>query len=437
MKPYYLIIFIIGICFCFFQSAEIVLAAECQVTVDVAHSYIGDLTIVLITPSSQTVTLHDRAGGSTDNIQTTYTLNDWDGNHHGYWTLLVTDHADQDEGTLISWSVAATLPGGASLTATAQDTPLVIPDNDLQGILSYIVAVAAVTSDGITAHFRQWLSDQGYAADDFARDDLTGGSFGGRQAATDVIYHHPVIFIHGNSDKAIGTIPGQTGWSASLDYFLSQGYQTAELYATTWGPANAALTAYQYHSKEYLLRIRAFIQAVYDYTGTDKVDIIAHSMGVTLARKAIKGGFGHDAAAGGDYDLGAPLSDMIDTFVGIAGANQGLVSCYLAGGSTPTCSNTNGFYPGYLVGGLGPYGVSDILVNINENCNYEGDFIFTIWTTVDQFVGYGGLVYGEYTSQIPGQHGEKVFYTVPYGHFNLKDLTADYQWNMVKHHQLN
>jgi len=48
------------------------------------------------------------------------------------------------------------------------------------------------------------------------------------------------------------------------------------------------------HSTEYLLYIRKFIEAVIDYTGAEKVDIIAHSMGVTLTRAVIKGG---------DYDI--------------------------------------------------------------------------------------------------------------------------------------
>ncbi|KAK6010714.1 hypothetical protein OSTOST_24233, partial [Ostertagia ostertagi] len=33
-----------------------------------------------------------------------------------------------------------------------------------------------------------------------------------------------------------------------------------------------------------------FIEAVIQYTGAKKVDVIAHSVGVVLARKALKGG---------------------------------------------------------------------------------------------------------------------------------------------------
>jgi triacylglycerol lipase len=44
--------------------------------------------------------------------------------------------------------------------------------------------------------------------------------------------------------------------------------------------------------------IRAFIQAVLAYTGAPKINIISHSMGVAIARKAIKGGSGIDHLLG-------------------------------------------------------------------------------------------------------------------------------------------
>jgi triacylglycerol esterase/lipase EstA (alpha/beta hydrolase family) len=97
----------------------------------------------------------------------------------------------------------------------------------------------------------------------------------------------PVIFIHGNSDSA-------AGWKDSLQHFSKQGYKPSELYAMTWGPSNPKLASEQHHSKKYLEEVRAFIEAVKQYTGAEKVDVIGHSMGVTLARKAIQGGDGFD-----------------------------------------------------------------------------------------------------------------------------------------------
>jgi hypothetical protein len=286
---------------------------------------------------------------------------------------------------------------------------------------------------GLTKDFTTWLSANGYASYGFQRSDLIGGSYGGKASATDTVVHEPVIFIHGNSDKAIGT-GGlyQSGWTSSLNYFLSKGYKTSELYATTWGPANSLLASSQYHSKAYLTETRAFIQAVLAYTGAAKVNIVSHSMGVTLARKAILGGSASDALAGGSYNLGTPLTSFIDTFVGCAGANWGLVACYSTGGTTPTCAVTNGLYPGYM---YGPYGLSSILSSINSKSHYEGSHVYSIWSTADEIIMYGDMVWGQYTSEIPGQNGEVV--SAINGHDQCKDLTPYNQWRMITAHATN
>ena len=292
----------------------------------------------------------------------------------------------------------------------------------------------AASTSGFTSHFRTWLSANGYDSYNLVRTDLAGGSYGGKASSTDTVVNQPVIFIHGNSDKAIGTgTAGQSGWSASVDYFLSNGYKTSELYATTWGPADATLSAYQYHSKTYVMKVRKLIEAVMAYTGAAKVDIVAHSMGVTLARKAILGGYATDSLEGGQYYIGAPLTASVDTFVGIAGANRGLVSCYQTGGTTPTCAATNGLYPGYW-NGFGVSGRSAYLDDLMATSKFEGSYRYSIWSTVDEIIGYGNVVYYDYTSRLPGQTGEKVYSAAPYGHFGSKDQTAAVQLSMVKNH---
>ncbi|HET7434182.1 MAG TPA: lipase [Thermoanaerobaculia bacterium] len=308
-------------------------------------------------------------------------------------------------------------------------------------LLVCLSAQAQLESDpafGLSTDFRNWLTTNGYGSYDFVRADVPGGSYGGRAFAGQAVVNQPVIFIHGNSDSAIGTgSSAATGWRASIEYFKSQGYTSAELYATTWGPANSLLASQQYHSKDNLTRLRAFVQAVKAYTGATKVDIITHSMGVTLGRKIIKGGSGNDSLAGGAYTLGSALTSSVDTFVGIAGANRGLVACYNSGPTTPTCGSTNGFYPGYLVGGFGPYGVSSYLVDLASASHYEGTYVYSIWSSADEVVGYGTIVYYESTCRIPGQNGEKTFSAYPYGHIGSKDQTPYYQLRMVKYHATN
>ena len=265
-----------------------------------------------------------------------------------------------------------------------------------------IAGGSRLSRGGLTADFRGWLNSNDYGAWVFPRDDIEGGSYGGRSVADEPIRRRPVVFVHGNSDRAVGsTEEGPIGWTTVIRRFRTAGYSDAELYATTWGPANPSLAAKQTHSVDYVRRIRNFIEAVVDYTGAKQVDILAHSMGVTLARRAILGG------EMDGFALGAPLTHRIDTFIGISGANLGLAVCFMAE-SKPTCSDEDGFFPGYPTF-FGVVGESDFLSEVNARPGYEGRHVYSIWSRVDQLVGFGGLVYGRYTSRIPGQDGEMVY----------------------------
>lgn len=286
---------------------------------------------------------------------------------------------------------------------------------------------ASTLSGGISTDFRQWLSTSSFSSFDFARDDLSGGSFGGRTTSGELLSRRPVVFVHGNSDRAIGG--GFNGWGNSTSYFLDQGYTSAELYATTWGPANQLLASAQYHSKIYLMRTRAFLEAVLAYTGAAQIDVISHSMGVTLSRKAILGGAANDLLDGGRYDLGTPLTASVHTFIGISGANSGLTSCWATGPSTPTCGATNGFYPGQLVWGS-VSGRSAFLDDLQAaQSGFEGARRFSMWSRAETVGGYGPLVYGQYTSRFPGQMDEVV--SGSEDHLGMKDETAGEQFNLV------
>ncbi|MFL0799800.1 MAG: hypothetical protein K6L80_05075 [Agarilytica sp.] len=289
-------------------------------------------------------------------------------------------------------------------------------------------------SRGITPHFHRWLNDNGYGAYDLDRSDLSGGSFGGKVSESDCALEQPVIFVHGNSDRCIGGLIN--GWEKSAEYFQSKGYRSSELYCTSYGTGSAVSAASYYHSQEFIMRIRKMVEAVKAYTGADKVDIIGHSMGVTLARKAIKGGWANDLLAGGVYYIGPSLTSSVDTFVGIAGGNRGLASCYFTGPSTPGCGASNGFYPGYMFWGM-VFGVSDFLEELNNSSRFEGRYRYSIWSTVDEVVGGACLVWGRNTCRIPGQTSEKKFYSFPYGHIGVRDQTGYYQYRMVHDHATN
>ncbi len=76
-----------------------------KVAVDIKHTYQGDLKVDLIAPDGTVYVLHNRAGGGTDNINTTYTVNASSEVANGTWQLRVNDNANQDTGFLDKWSL--------------------------------------------------------------------------------------------------------------------------------------------------------------------------------------------------------------------------------------------------------------------------------------------------------------------------------------------
>ncbi|MEU9105026.1 S8 family serine peptidase [Streptomyces xanthophaeus] len=79
--------------------------ASLQVGVNIAHTYIGDLKVDLVAPDGSVYTLHNRTGGSADNIATTYTVNASSEVANGTWKLRVNDNAGGDTGKIDSWSL--------------------------------------------------------------------------------------------------------------------------------------------------------------------------------------------------------------------------------------------------------------------------------------------------------------------------------------------
>ena len=74
--------------------------------VNIAHTCIGDLIVRLRHPDGTTAVLHERQGGSTDNIDTHYNLSNFNGRApNGTWTLSVQDAAAGDVGRLQVWSL--------------------------------------------------------------------------------------------------------------------------------------------------------------------------------------------------------------------------------------------------------------------------------------------------------------------------------------------
>ena len=85
-----------------------------RVTIDLTHTYIGDLLVELVSPAGTRVRLHDHTGGSQNDIIGTYgvdltpfeSLSAFTGGmSSGIWNLEVTDDVPGDDGALNAWSL--------------------------------------------------------------------------------------------------------------------------------------------------------------------------------------------------------------------------------------------------------------------------------------------------------------------------------------------
>jgi pimeloyl-ACP methyl ester carboxylesterase len=130
----------------------------------------------------------------------------------------------------------------------------------------------------------------------------------------------PVIFLHGNNDTPFPTACNPYGAvHAMAQYFLDHGYRASELWGLGYQgdqcdlvttPTNRSSVAHSTAAN--VPDLRAFVRAVLAYTGAKRVDIVGHSLGVTLAREWMR----QDHA----YHL-------VRHLVAIDGPNHGIVDC--------------------------------------------------------------------------------------------------------------
>jgi pimeloyl-ACP methyl ester carboxylesterase len=157
--------------------------------------------------------------------------------------------------------------------------------------------------------------------------DFALGGFGGSRAGESP-GHVPVIFVHGNNVDHADWYPVRddfrlAGWSDqalwALSYnglganngsalFRENPERDAE-HAAAGGDGMSRVTSNEVNVPD----LHDFILAVRAYTGSRRFSIVAHSLGVTLARKTLK--------------VHPELREDLVAFVGIAGANDGTAFC--------------------------------------------------------------------------------------------------------------
>ncbi len=120
------------------------------VSVDIAHTYVGDLLVTLMAPGGAKVVLHNRGGASADNLVQRYdsasvtSLASLVGvGAEGDWVLKVSDLEGQDVGTLQRWSLDLSVEAGAASASGEAAPNLAIPDNNPAGVSSSITIARA------------------------------------------------------------------------------------------------------------------------------------------------------------------------------------------------------------------------------------------------------------------------------------------------------
>lgn len=108
----------------------------------------------------------------------------------------------------------------------------------------------------------------------------------------------PVVFVHGNQRDACD-------WETHAEFFLKRGYRGDELWAVTFRDGSPS-------HEEMAATLEDFVFRVLEQADADQVSVVAHSLGVTGVRWWLS-----------EYDR----YDLVETFVGLAGANHGTVLC--------------------------------------------------------------------------------------------------------------
>jgi hypothetical protein len=79
-------------------------AGSVTLDVNIIHPYVGDLVVDLIAPDNTVYNLHNRSGGSANNIQRSFSVNAGAKPRVGTWKLRARDLEGQDNGHIESWT---------------------------------------------------------------------------------------------------------------------------------------------------------------------------------------------------------------------------------------------------------------------------------------------------------------------------------------------
>jgi pimeloyl-ACP methyl ester carboxylesterase len=202
--------------------------------------------------------------------------------------------------------------------------------------------------------------------------------------AAGAVEHTPVILLHGNNDTPFPTLCNPYGNIHSLaQYLADNGYSPSELWGLGYQgdqcdllatPTNRSGVAHSTLAN--VPDLRAFVHAVLAYTGARQVDIVGHSLGVTLAREWMR----EDHA-----------SRLVRRLVAIDGPNHGIVDCSPSAGNYWQAPSLGGFTPDSAI--CQEYGSPDspFLSRLNRGSETPGSTRYLVIRNADTSFVYFSL----------------------------------------------
>lgn len=204
-----------------------------------------------------------------------------------------------------------------------------------------------------------------------------------------------VVLVHGNAGAP-------ADFDNTYNALRARGYSPAQIFRPSWG-GKTCPACNDHNGSEEIPVEDAMIDAIAS-SCTGKIDVVGHSMGVTLAARQI------------DKD---GLKPYVDAFVGIAGAYRGLWSC--------------GTYPwNVFTSTCGYWGLSVSSPLLNGLAGKKpGARASSIKSYADQIVCATGVctVGGVHSSTVPGENATYNYVT---GHFGLLTDTATKQADLIQ-----
>jgi len=148
----------------------------------------------------------------------------------------------------------------------------------------------------------------------------------------------PVILLHGNNDTPFPTACNPYGRIQALaQYLADNGYATSELWGLGYegdqcdlGVDPTRRSSIAHTNAANVPDLRRFVRAVLAFTGAKQVDIVGHSLGVTLAREWMREDEAHS---------------IVRRLVAIDGPNHGIINCSPAPANYWQAPSLGGFTP--------------------------------------------------------------------------------------------